>query len=103
MNPLYHRTFIMFMFVSTFDSKFKTSNIDNIIYFDKFTCVTFNKMIILISSVYLIQISHMNPPIMYHRTFIMFMFELILYYEFNISDTDNIIHFDKLMCVYDHN
>ena len=31
-----HRTFTMFMFVSTFDHKFNISDIDNIVDFDKF-------------------------------------------------------------------
>ena len=39
---------------------------------------------------------------MYHTTFIMFMFEIIFDYKFNISDIDNIVDFDKFMCVYDH-
>ena len=39
---------------------------------------------------------------MYHTIFIMFMFEIIFDYKFNISDIDIIVDFDKFMCVYDH-
>ena len=41
--------------------------------------------------------------IMYHRTFIMFMFGSIFDHKFNISDIDNSIVVDTFMYVYDHN
>jgi len=40
---------------------------------------------------------------MYHRTFIIFMFESIFDQKFNISDINNSIDVDTFMCIYDHN
>ena len=36
---MYHRTFIMFMFGSTFDHKFNVSDIDNSVDVNEFMCV----------------------------------------------------------------
>ena len=42
---MYYRTFMMFMFVSTFDHEFNISDIDNIIDIDIFTCVYDHKFV----------------------------------------------------------
>ena len=39
---------------------------------------------------------------MYHRIFIMFMFESTFDHKFNISDIDNSVDVDTFMCIYDH-